>query len=51
MSQVERIEVKETIEKGRNWQSQPSDEEGYENYHFESILCQDGNSPPDPPRA
>jgi hypothetical protein len=28
MSKVERIEVKEATEKGRNWQSQPFDEEG-----------------------
>jgi hypothetical protein len=51
MSQVERIEVNETTEKGINWQTQPSDLEGHENDRFVGVLCRDDNPPPDQPRA
>jgi hypothetical protein len=46
---IERIKVKEATEEGRNWQSQSSDEERHENNCLVSILCRDGNSPPDLP--
>jgi hypothetical protein len=37
MSKIERLEVKEAMEEGRNWQGQPSDEERHKNNCLVSI--------------
>jgi hypothetical protein len=48
MRKIERIKIKEATKEGRNRQSQSSDEERHEHNRLVSILCRDGNSPPDP---
>jgi hypothetical protein len=50
-SQVEGIEIDETVEKGRNQQTQSSGQEGNENNCLMSVLYQDSDPLPHPPRA
>jgi hypothetical protein len=42
MSQVQFVEIKEAVEKGRNGKSKTTNKEGNVNDRFVGILCQNG---------